>query len=1326
MSANPQVPSGPPVLQQGFIRPGGAAVGLWPAWLIYACAVAVTGATLLLRLGMGVSPGERVLLIIFIIPIILSAYAGGLGPGLLATLVAAISVNYFLIPPTYTLSFTKRADFIQWLMLIVNGVCISGLSEAMHRSRRRAEMSRMLQAVTLASVGDGVITTDIQELITFLNPEAERLTGWSRQEAAGQPLSAVFRVIDAKTRQPYAAQAQELMASGRSAGLGENPVLLARDRQEFDIEANAAPIKHEDGALGGMILVFHDCSEKRKAAAALKESEERYRRLVEMSPDAILVLVQGRLLFVNQAGAGLLGAAAPGELLGREVLELIHQDERERAASRLESIYQGGGTEPGLLTLLRLDGQPVEVEIRSNRIEYQGQPAILVKARDITERKRAEAEINRMASFPRLNPFPVLEVDASGAITFYNQGTMEALEKLGPEYTPADFLPGDLGEIQAAARESGQDLFWREVRIKDAVFSEAISYVKVFDVLRLYSIDITERQQAEEARSRALADLQQANESLLTEIWERQAAEEALRISLRFLEIAHQHTEIKPLLEAFVAELKAYTGCEAVGIRVLHEAGEIPYLAYQGFSREFYEMENPLSIEVDRCMCINVVKGTTDPKLPFYTPGGSFYMNGTTRFLATVSAEEKGSTRNVCNQMGFESVALIPLVWRDQILGLIHVADHQENMVPLKMVELLEKAGMQLGTAINRIKAEEALRESEEHYRSLFDNMLNGYAFCRMIYEQGQPVDFVYLEVNRAFEALTGLQDVAGKKVSAVIPGIRESSPELFEIYGRVALTGAPERFELYVAALKMWFSVSVYSTQKDHFVAVFDVITERKQAEEALRESETKFRGLFESMTEGVALHELIYNDRGEAVDYRILSVNPAFEKHTGLMAAEVEGQTASVAYGTRAAPYLEIYAGVAHSGRPQTFEAFFPPLNRHFQVSATSPKPGQFVTVFEDITTRKQMEEALTLSEARLRRAEALGHLGHWSLDLQALPPRISGSEEMRRIFGISADQNDFTFRDLLLLIHPEDREYAGQVTTKILEEGQAAFRYRLQGQEGEVRYVDGTGELVRNTAGENVAIFGTILDTTELRQKERELEERTGELERFTYTISHDLRSPLVTIKTFLGYLDQDMTQNDGERIEKDKFFLHTAAAKMEKLLDELLEMSRIGRIVNPPVKATFREVVEEALNAVAGAIATRGVEVHVSDRDCDLFGDRPRLVEIWQNLAENAAKFMGDQPSPLIEIGLEYKGPDTVFFVCDNGQGIEARYQEKVFGLFEKLDPKTEGTGIGLALIKRIVEYYRGSIWLESPGPGQGTCFKFTLPGAIKSSNQGEQP
>jgi PAS domain S-box-containing protein len=239
----------------------------------------------------------------------------------------------------------------------------------------------------------------------------------------------------------------------------------------------------------------------------------------------------------------------------------------------------------------------------------------------------------------------------------------------------------------------------------------------------------------------------------------------------------------------------------------------------------------------------------------------------------------------------------------------------------------------------------------------------------------------------------------------------------------------------------------------------------------------------------------------------------------------------------------------------------------------------------------------------------------------------------------------------------------------------------------------------------------------DITGRKRQEKELSEKNTELERFTYTVSHDLKSPLVTVKTFLGYLEQDLAGPDKERVKQDVAYMHTAADKMGQLLDELLNLARVGRKMNPAERVTFKELAQEAVRLVAGRISTGGAEVQVADAAVVLAGDRPRLMEIWQNLVENACKFMGNQPKPRVEIGVEQRGSETVFFVRDNGAGIDPRYQEKVFGLFEKLDPKGEGTGMGLTLVKRIVELYKGRIWVESPGLGQGANFLFTLPGAV---------
>jgi signal transduction histidine kinase len=227
-------------------------------------------------------------------------------------------------------------------------------------------------------------------------------------------------------------------------------------------------------------------------------------------------------------------------------------------------------------------------------------------------------------------------------------------------------------------------------------------------------------------------------------------------------------------------------------------------------------------------------------------------------------------------------------------------------------------------------------------------------------------------------------------------------------------------------------------------------------------------------------------------------------------------------------------------------------------------------------------------------------------------------------------------------------------------------------------------------------------------------QELETKNAELERFTYTVSHDLKSPIITISGFLGLLEADAKSGNTEKFKGDLQRINEAAEKMQRLLNELLELSRIGRITNPPSNTPFAKVVEDALLLTRGRLMAGNIRVEVEKELPIVSGDRPRLVEVLQNLIDNAAKFMGDQPEPCIEIGARKEGDRQVFFVKDNGIGINPSYHERIFGLFDKLDPHTEGTGVGLALARRIVEVHGGRIWVESQGKDKGSMFCFTLP------------
>ncbi len=247
------------------------------------------------------------------------------------------------------------------------------------------------------------------------------------------------------------------------------------------------------------------------------------------------------------------------------------------------------------------------------------------------------------------------------------------------------------------------------------------------------------------------------------------------------------------------------------------------------------------------------------------------------------------------------------------------------------------------------------------------------------------------------------------------------------------------------------------------------------------------------------------------------------------------------------------------------------------------------------------------------------------------------------------------------------------------------------------------------------ENARLFSDL--QTELSVRQRlisELENKNAELERFTYTVSHDLKSPLFTIRGFLGYLQQDALSGNHERLKGDIQRITDATDKMQRLLNELLELSRIGRLKNESTRFAFEELVQEATTMVQGRIMERGIAVHVEPNLPCVYGDRPRLVEVMQNLLDNAAKFMGAQKEPRIVIGQEgAEDGKTVFYIRDNGIGIAPEHHDRVFGLFNKLDPRTDGTGVGLALVKRIIEVHGGRIWIQSEA-GEGSTFLFTLP------------
>ena len=226
--------------------------------------------------------------------------------------------------------------------------------------------------------------------------------------------------------------------------------------------------------------------------------------------------------------------------------------------------------------------------------------------------------------------------------------------------------------------------------------------------------------------------------------------------------------------------------------------------------------------------------------------------------------------------------------------------------------------------------------------------------------------------------------------------------------------------------------------------------------------------------------------------------------------------------------------------------------------------------------------------------------------------------------------------------------------------------------------------------------------------------ELSQRNTELERFTYTVSHDLKSPLVTVSGFIGLLEKDIAAGDKVRAREDMRRIMSATATMASLLEDLLKLSRVGRQVHPSEVVSLTELCELAAETLQGSINEHSAVVEIQSDMPMVFVDKLRIGEVIQNLLENAIKFSGEGNEPRIGISASQSQGRVVVLFKDNGIGIDPRYHDTVFGLFDRLDSKVPGTGVGLAIVKRIVEIHGGEIWIESAGDGRGSTFCFTLP------------
>ena len=416
---------------------------------------------------------------------------------------------------------------------------------------------------------------------------------------------------------------------------------------------------------------------------------------------------------------------------------------------------------------------------------------------------------------------------------------------------------------------------------------------------------------------------------------------------------------------------------------------------------------------------------------------------------------------------------------------------------------------------------------------------------------------------------------------------------------------------------------------------------------------------------------------------------------------------------------------------------------------------QPGESMGLLQDITEQKERIQDLETRDEMARQVETVTDIGHFIWDMHG-EKYLYVSPGYLRILGLDPAQHRQKLNSLdeyLADVHPDDRDRVAEdyrVQREVVAD--LATEYRLVVASGDYRWIREKSIVVKNSASGGDQAIGIIQDITEQKQSEQELREakvtleaevaartrklsdtvgrlnremaereviaseleiKNSELERFTYTVSHDLKSPLVTIKGFLGLLEKDIDANDRARVAEDIGKLKSATDTMATLLNDLLELSRVGRIIGETVECSLTDLARRAAELAQSDIQDRGIEIIIEEMP-PVQADDTRLVEVFLNLLENSIKFMGEQESPRIRIGAELEKDMIRCSVRDNGIGIDEQYHQQIFELFERLDARVGGTGVGLALVKRIIENHGGEVWVESDGPGTGCCMLFTLP------------
>ncbi len=617
-----------------------------------------------------------------------------------------------------------------------------------------------------------------------------------------------------------------------------------------------------------------------------------------------------------------------------------------------------------------------------------------------------------------------------------------------------------------------------------------------------------------------------------------------------------------------------------------------------------------------------------------------------------------------------------------------------------------------------RRQAEAALRRSEERFRLAQEGSLDGFTMLRAVRDaQGQVIDFVTEYANPMALALLHrtAEELIGQSLSQTLPGNLHHH-ELFTPYVQVLETGQAYERELYYEAdgIAGWFRTLTVKIG-ERIANSFIDITERKAAEAALRASEAQYRQLFNAIDEGFCLMEKVGGTMDTPVEFRYVEANPAFAAHTGV--GDVIGKTIGQVFPGESQEWGATYDVVLRTGEPRRFTRTLVTHGRELDLYAFRVDDGtqrRVAVLFRDMTAQKQAAEASLRLAAIVESSED----AIVSKSLEGIVTSWNAGAE--RIFGYRAEE---MIGQSILRILPEERYAEEDMILARLRRGERVDHFETvrRTKRGQLLDVSITISPLRNEQGKIIGASKIARNITERKQAEAarerlltELQRVNAELQQFAYIVSHDLTEPLRTVRSFVQLLARRTQGQLDPSAHEYITFVTDAAQRMQQMLTDLLAYTKAGE------RPTFQAVDCEALlRQVLEALQVRIEECGAAITHTPLpivFGDATRLGQLFQNLIGNALKFCEERP-PRVRLSAQQENQYWRFAVQDNGIGIDRQQAARIFQVFQRLHTRREyeGTGMGLAICKRIVEQHGGRIWVES-APGQGATFFFTLPGS----------